>query len=212
MRLNDPVYMKQDVPDHFVFGKPFLTSAQLSKRPFPLRRLHNWYMSASSLGVRNVTVVVPENAFWSGAKKVSIEFEDLWLMFHKRWLDINLLLVWCLYVLTCSFYVLNTLVFLLSQHVHMIFVCRMQFMDGEKVGQKCTVGILDPTRISQASFTANLSKNSEYFRNKTQKEFNKEVAKKTSERNMEVATYIARAIDNFVKDGKTLIKIPYFFE
>jgi hypothetical protein len=31
--------MKEHVPKKFVFGKPFLTSAQLSKRPFPLRQL-----------------------------------------------------------------------------------------------------------------------------------------------------------------------------
>ena len=96
IRLNDPVFMKEDVSDTYVFGKPFALSAQLPKRPVPLRRLHNFYMTASALGVRNITFVVPENAFWSGSYKASIEWEDLWLMYHKRWLDINLVLVWCL--------------------------------------------------------------------------------------------------------------------
>ena len=96
VRPNDPIFMKDDVPEGFVFGKPFLTSAQLSKRPFPLRRLHNWYITASSLGVRNITFKVPGNAFYSGERIGSIEFEDLWLMFHQKWLDMNLLVVWCL--------------------------------------------------------------------------------------------------------------------
>jgi hypothetical protein len=41
VRLSDPIFMKEHVPEKFVFGKPFLMTAQLSKRYFPLRRLHN---------------------------------------------------------------------------------------------------------------------------------------------------------------------------
>jgi hypothetical protein len=85
--------MKDDVPEKFVFGKSFLTSAQLSKRPFPLMRLHNWYIMASSLGVRNITFQIPGNTFYSGARIGSIDFKDLWFMFHQKWLDINLLVV-----------------------------------------------------------------------------------------------------------------------
>jgi hypothetical protein len=96
LRPNDPIFMKHDVPEKFEFGKPFLTSAELSKRYFPLRRLHNWYLTASSLGVTNITFQILGNGFYSGARIGSIEFEDLWLMFHRKWLDMNLLVVWCL--------------------------------------------------------------------------------------------------------------------
>jgi hypothetical protein len=96
LRPNDPIFMKHDVPEKFEFGKPFLTSAELSKRYFPLRRLHNWYLTASSLGVTNITFQIPGNGFYSGVRIGSIEFEDLWLMFHRKWLDMNLLVVWCL--------------------------------------------------------------------------------------------------------------------
>jgi hypothetical protein len=41
VRPHDPIFMKEHVPEKFMFGKTFLTSAQLSKRIFPLRRLHN---------------------------------------------------------------------------------------------------------------------------------------------------------------------------
>jgi hypothetical protein len=96
LRPNDPIFRKHDVYEKFEFGKPFLTSAELSKRHFPLTRLHNWYLTASSLGVRNITFKILENAFYSGARIGSIEFEDLWLMFHRKWLNMNLLVVWCL--------------------------------------------------------------------------------------------------------------------
>jgi hypothetical protein len=55
LRPNDPILMKHDVPENFEFGKPFHTSAELSKPHFPLGRLHNWYLTASSLGVTNIT-------------------------------------------------------------------------------------------------------------------------------------------------------------
>jgi hypothetical protein len=88
--------MKKDVPEKFVFGKPFLTTAQLYKRPFPLRRLHNWYMTGSSFGVTNITFEILGNAFYSGARIGSINFKDLWFMFHQKWLEMNLLVIFCL--------------------------------------------------------------------------------------------------------------------
>jgi hypothetical protein len=96
VRPHDLIFMKEHVPEKFVFGKPFLTIAQLSKRPFPLRRLHNWYVMASSLGVTNITFEIPGNPFYSGARIGSIDFENLWFMFHQKWLDMNLLVVFCL--------------------------------------------------------------------------------------------------------------------
>jgi hypothetical protein len=96
VRPHDLIFMKEHVPEKFVFGKPFLTTTQLLKRPFPLRRLHNWCIMASSLGVMNITFEISENAFYSGARIGSINFEDLWFMFHQKWLDMNLLVVFCL--------------------------------------------------------------------------------------------------------------------
>jgi hypothetical protein len=95
LRPNNPIFMKHDVPIKFEFGKPFITSAALSKWHFPLRRLHNWYLTASSLGMTNITFQIPGNIFYSGARIGSVEFEDLWLIFHHKWLDMNLLVVWC---------------------------------------------------------------------------------------------------------------------
>jgi hypothetical protein len=96
VRPHDPIFMKEHVPEKFVFGKPFLMTAQLFKRHFPLRRLHNWYMTASSLGVTNITFEILGNAFYSGARIRPINFEDLWFMFHQKWFDMNLLVVFYL--------------------------------------------------------------------------------------------------------------------
>ena len=86
-------------------------------------------------------------------------------------------------------------------------------MDAEKVGDEFgKIWILNPTRVNQASFTANLNKNSEKYKDMTQTEFNKHVKKKASDMRMEVATYVGRAIYNFIQQGKEIIKIPYFFE
>jgi hypothetical protein len=88
----------------------------------------------------------------------------------------------------------------------------MQSIDSEKLRDKSTIRILDPTRVNQKSYTVTLNKNSEIYRNMSQQDFNKQVKKQTGTAKLKVAVYIARAIQAFVKDGKTLIKIPYFFK
>jgi hypothetical protein len=96
LRPDDLVFKKHEIPENFEFEKPFHMSVELSKRHFIVRRLHKWYMIASSLGVTNITFQIPINTFYSGARLCSIEWKDLWLMFHRRWLDLNPLVVWCL--------------------------------------------------------------------------------------------------------------------
>jgi hypothetical protein len=85
-------------------------------------------------------------------------------------------------------------------------------MDSDKLGDKSTIGILDQTHVIQASHTITLNNNSEMYRNMCQQDFNNQVKEQTSTARSKVAVYIARAIQAFVKDGKTLIKIPYFFK
>jgi hypothetical protein len=73
LRPDDPVFMKHEVPEKIEFSKPFLMSVELFKRHFPVKRLHNWYMIVSSLGVTNITFQIPGNTFYSGARLGSIE-------------------------------------------------------------------------------------------------------------------------------------------
>jgi hypothetical protein len=85
-------------------------------------------------------------------------------------------------------------------------------MDSDKLGDKSTIKILDSTRVNQTGHTIILNKNSEMYRNMSQQDFNKQVKEQTGTARPKIALYIARAIQDFVKDGKTLIKIPYFFK
>jgi hypothetical protein len=82
-------------------------------------------------------------------------------------------------------------------------------MDSDKLGDKSTIGILDPTRVNQVSRIVTLNKNFEMYRNMSQQDFNKQVKEQTGTVRSKVALYIARAIQAFVKDDKALIKIPY---
>jgi hypothetical protein len=83
-------------------------------------------------------------------------------------------------------------------------------MDGVKLGEKSTIGIHGPTCVNQASHTINLRKDSEMYKNMTNKQFNKEVADLSSKERKTVSLYITKAIHAFVKHGKRTIKIPYF--
>jgi hypothetical protein len=85
-------------------------------------------------------------------------------------------------------------------------------MDSDKLGDKSTIEIFDPTRVNQVSHTVTLNKNSEMYMNMSQQDFIKQVMKQTGTARPKVGVYIARAIQAFMKDGKTLIKIPYFLK
>jgi hypothetical protein len=74
------------------------------------------------------------------------------------------------------------------------------------------IEILDPIYVNQVRHTVTLNKNSKMYRNMSQQDFNKQVKEQTGTTRSKVAVYIARVIQAFVKDGKTLIKITCFFE
>jgi hypothetical protein len=86
----------------------------------------------------------------------------------------------------------------------------MQFMDNVKLEGRSMIGILDLTRVNQASHTINLRKESKMYKGMKMKEFNKEVDHMTKDARAQVSLYIAKAIHAFVQEGKKTIKIPYF--
>jgi hypothetical protein len=53
-------------------------------------------------------------------------------------------------------------------------------MDGEKLGDKSMIRILDPTRVNQASYTVTLNKDSEMYRNMSKGDIDKQVKEMTS--------------------------------
>jgi hypothetical protein len=83
-------------------------------------------------------------------------------------------------------------------------------MDSDKLGDNSMIEIFDSTRVNQVSHTVTLNKNSEMYMNMSQQDFNKQVKEHAGTSMSKVAVYIARVIQAFVKDDKTLIKIPYF--
>jgi hypothetical protein len=48
-------------------------------------------------------------------------------------------------------------------------------MDSEKLGDKSTIEILDPTHVNQTSYTITLNKDSEMYRNMSQHDFDIQV-------------------------------------
>jgi hypothetical protein len=44
----------------------------------------------------NMTLEILINTFYSGARIGSTDFEDMWFMFHQKWLDMNLVVIFCL--------------------------------------------------------------------------------------------------------------------
>jgi hypothetical protein len=72
----------KNVPDKYVPGRPLLKWDTLKKIPAIVKRLHDWYMRASSVGIDTINVSIPPAAFVSGRQTIVITFEDMWLMMN----------------------------------------------------------------------------------------------------------------------------------
>jgi hypothetical protein len=74
-------------------------------------------------------------------------------------------------------------------------------MDSVKLGDQGTVRILDPTHVNQASYTISLNKNSEMYKDMSQKDFDEQVKEMSGKARTKVSLYIAHTIKAFVKDA-----------
>jgi hypothetical protein len=86
----------KNVPDNYVLGRPLLKWDTLKKIPAGVKRLHDWYMRASSVGIDTINVSIPPAAFVSGRQTTVITFEDMWLMMNLQRLDVQLITVFAL--------------------------------------------------------------------------------------------------------------------
>jgi hypothetical protein len=85
-------------------------------------------------------------------------------------------------------------------------------MNSVKLGDQGTIGIIDPTHVDRASYTVSLNKNSEMYKGMSQKDFDEKVKEMSDKARTKVLMYIAHAIKAFVKEGKFIITIPFFFK
>jgi hypothetical protein len=70
----------------------------------------------------------------------------------------------------------------------------MQFMDTVKLEGRSMIRILDLTRVSQASHTVTLRKQSEMYKDMTMAKFNNKVARMSNDARAHVSLYIAKVI------------------
>jgi hypothetical protein len=85
-------------------------------------------------------------------------------------------------------------------------------MDSVKLDGSSTIGILDPTCVSQISHNVILKKESEMYKDMTMMTFNKEVSHMRKEALSRSALHIAKVTHTFVEGGKKTSLIPYFFK
>ena len=51
------------VPDHYVWTKPFLSEADLAEKTMSMKRFHTWYLKACDLGLTHVLARLPSECF-----------------------------------------------------------------------------------------------------------------------------------------------------
>jgi hypothetical protein len=86
----------KNVPKQYVSGRPLLTFEKLRKVPAFIKRLHDWYMRASSVDIDAISVHIPDHAFIGSDQKAFLAFEDMWLMMNLQRLDVQLVTIFAL--------------------------------------------------------------------------------------------------------------------
>jgi hypothetical protein len=86
----------KNVPKQYVPARPLLTLEKLRKVPAGIKKLHDWYMRASSVGIDAISVHIPNHAFIGLDQKTFIAFEDMWLMMNLQKLDVQLVTLFAL--------------------------------------------------------------------------------------------------------------------
>jgi hypothetical protein len=76
--------------------RPLLTFEKVRKLPTGIKRLHNWYMQASLVGIDTISVLILGNYFNGLSDKVFIALEDMWFMMNLKRLDIQIVMVFSL--------------------------------------------------------------------------------------------------------------------
>jgi hypothetical protein len=84
------------VPKQYVLGRPLLTFEKLRKVPAGIKRLHDWYMRASSVGIDTISVHITDHAFIGSDQKAFLAFEYMWLMMNLQRLDVQLVTLFAL--------------------------------------------------------------------------------------------------------------------
>jgi hypothetical protein len=79
-----------------VSGRPSTTFWEMRKVLASIKRLHDWYMRASSVGIDAISVHIWDHAFISLDQKAFVAFKDTWLMMNLQRLDVQLVTVFAL--------------------------------------------------------------------------------------------------------------------
>jgi hypothetical protein len=82
----------KNVPKQYVSGRPLLPFVKLKKVSAGIKRLHDWYMRASSVGIDAISVHIPDHAFIRSDQKSFVAFEDMWLIMNLQRLDVGSML------------------------------------------------------------------------------------------------------------------------
>jgi len=84
------------VPKKYELGRPLLTWDKLKKVLAGVKRFHDWYMRASSVGIDTINVDIPAEAFNIDRTRAIVTFKDMWLMMNLQRLDVQLITVFAL--------------------------------------------------------------------------------------------------------------------
>ncbi|XP_021311144.1 uncharacterized protein LOC110433410 isoform X3 [Sorghum bicolor] len=178
----------ENFPKKYVPGRPLLQLNDLNCASHWMKRLHGWYMRASSVEINTFNVVVPPAlTFVAYPFKIPLDFEDIWYMFRLDKLELQLMRMWCLMQITDQ---------------------EMKFTENPFLHRGKKVGYLDPFRISEVAHTAVMGPENDLFVGKTEVEISQIRVEEQEKQEHAVIAYIS---NNFLEfQDRRVVCAPYF--
>lgn len=90
-------YPMAELAYRYTPGQPLLRNPDdIPKLPTKMRRLHQWYMSASAAKVEYIILSIKEEHFFRGDDFIHVEMEELFQLFNKDAIDVSVISCYCL--------------------------------------------------------------------------------------------------------------------
>jgi hypothetical protein len=64
--------------------------------PIGMRKFHDWYLRAQSMGLNDIKATFSEDTFGGTAGKILFDFQDMQECFHLGMMEMGLVRLWCL--------------------------------------------------------------------------------------------------------------------
>ena len=91
-----PVLTEEEIKRKYVRGQPLVEPEEVKNLPTRMYELHQWYMNITKISDRLSLMVNVKEEHYFHEKALSVEYSELFQLFHQDALDKSIVSLYCL--------------------------------------------------------------------------------------------------------------------